>query len=190
VDCWNLPSSIQLSRFLINLWIPISANLRILSFGGNLHQYRILFESIPAFPALKELQMDFNCRGRVAQQFDSPDSIILQEVVLPFVRTLKPQLEALLLSSSSTLDFSAFFMRLRPFHALEVLDVRTHHHNLSLLNRPALTETLQRRAAHRSRTYTVVRYGLYGFFTVPSELEAQHLTAVNLYGRIPYSPGQ
>jgi len=145
VDCWNLPSSVQLSEFLISLWVPISENLRILSFGGNLHQYRTLVDSKPAFPALKELQMDFNSRGRVTQQFRSADIITLEEVVLPFVQTLKPQLEVLQVSSSSTLDFSAFFRQLGPFPALEVLDDRMHHHNF---NRPDLTEILQ-----RSRTF-------------------------------------
>jgi hypothetical protein len=118
--------------------MPIRANLRVLSFGGNLPQYRTLIESKPAFQALKELQMDFNNRDRVAQRFS--DSLTLLEVVVPFVRMLKPQLESLRVSSSVPLNFSAFFKQLGPFPTLEILDI---HHNFSP-NQVGISEILQR----------------------------------------------
>ena len=138
MDCWNLPSYPRLSRFLTQLWMPIRANLRILSFGGNLPQYRTLIESKPAFQALKELQMDFNNRGRVAQQLS--DSLTLLGVVVPFVQMLKPQLESLRVSSSVALDFSAFFKQLGPFPTLEVLD---SHYNFTP-NQVGISEILRR----------------------------------------------
>lgn len=65
--------------------------------------------------------MDFYSHDRVAHH--RSDTVTLLEVVVPFVRMLKPQLESLRVSSSAMLDFSAFFKQLGPFHTLEVLDI-------------------------------------------------------------------
>ncbi|KIM39936.1 hypothetical protein M413DRAFT_29090 [Hebeloma cylindrosporum] len=149
VDCWNLPSSPLLSKFLTNLWVPIQANLRILSFGGNLHEYRILIESKPDFQALKELQIDFNSRNRITQQFS--DRVTLLEVVVPFVQALKPQLESLRVSSSATLEFSAFFTQLGPFPALDVLDIHRYYNFC-----PIQAETLQHAVTLKPFTLQII----------------------------------
>ena len=154
VDCWNLPSSCPpLSRFLTKLWMPIRENLRILSFGGNLHQYRTLIESKPAFQALKVLEVDFNNRDCVAQQLS--DNVTLLEVVVPFIQMLKPQLESLRVSSSAELHFSAFFEQLGPFPALEVIDISMLNYNFSP-NQAGISEILQRTLTHKYLTLPMI----------------------------------
>ncbi|KAH9481268.1 hypothetical protein JR316_0005790 [Psilocybe cubensis] len=119
IKTWYMPSAYNLSAIYSSIWSAFGSKLQKLCLEGNLEHYRLLVDSRPSLPVLKELNIDFDRNsfhhGRIANNALSD--------IITFLNGLSSHLEVLRIRSWFALDISDLLAPLPIFPKLVHLEV-------------------------------------------------------------------